>query len=482
MFDVDTWNGDNSDPRSRTLSFGPDLIWIKTRNQTNWHYLTDSVRGAPNKLYSNSTNAEDTAPIYGQIDSLNSDGFTLGGGTDSSNPLSDSNQTGTSYVAWAWDAGSSNTSISAGSLNSSTYDRSKPWSSLVTTSSLHSSYNSYGPNSKFGCFDGKRSTSMYSASGPLTITFDTRHSPRLVVLTLWKLRPTNVVLRLTANHQAVTQQTSQQNQATYWANNGSVSSLQSVEINQAGGPYGGMCNRIRVNGKVLADSINTSVTWSNAITALANSSLTNPANGFNGNEGNYCDSTAGFTIDLSGHTFGTGAHTIELKSGGASSFTVNGTTSLSGSGSGAIVWSGTHTGELTSLTSSASGASLYYIKVDGEYLLDPGQDFVPDFPAIASTVRANPSAGFSIVKWTGNGTTGSALGHGLNATPKMVWFKNRDTASTNWRVYHTMADGSLDFLYLNLTNAKTDSGLGRLLQAPHLLLVLLTKQTAMVMR
>ena len=102
VFDVDTWNGDNSDPRSRTLSFGPDLVWIKTRNQTNWHSLTDSVRGAPNKLYSNSTNAEDTAPIYGQIDSLNSDGFTLGGGTDSSNPLSDSNQTGTSYVAWAW--------------------------------------------------------------------------------------------------------------------------------------------------------------------------------------------------------------------------------------------------------------------------------------------------------------------------------------------------------------------------------------------
>ena len=103
--DVDLWSGDGTDPRSRTLSMSPDLVWIKTRNQTNWHYLTDNVRGAPKKLYANSTNAEDTTPIYGQIDSLNSDGFTLGGGTDPSNPLSDSNQVGTNYVAWSWDAG-----------------------------------------------------------------------------------------------------------------------------------------------------------------------------------------------------------------------------------------------------------------------------------------------------------------------------------------------------------------------------------------
>jgi hypothetical protein len=117
-FDVDTWSGDGTDPRSRTLSFGPDLVWIKTINQSNWHYLTDIVRGAPKKLYTNSTNAEDTAPIYGQIDSFNSNGFTLGGGTDPSNPLSDSNQIGTNYVAWAWDAGGSSVTNEDGSITS----------------------------------------------------------------------------------------------------------------------------------------------------------------------------------------------------------------------------------------------------------------------------------------------------------------------------------------------------------------------------
>ena len=52
-----------------------------------------------------------------------------------------------------------------------------------------------------------------------------------------------------------------------------------------------------------------------------------------------------------------------------------------------LVWSGTPTGELTSPTSSATGASVYYIKIDGEYLLDPGQDFVDNVPAVPSTVQ-----------------------------------------------------------------------------------------------
>ena len=102
---VVTWSGDNVDGREIDMGMAPDLIWVKTRNQTNWHWLTDTVRGAPNKLYANSTNAEDTTPIYGQADSFTYKGWIAGGGTDGSNPLSDSNQTGTNYVCWSWKAG-----------------------------------------------------------------------------------------------------------------------------------------------------------------------------------------------------------------------------------------------------------------------------------------------------------------------------------------------------------------------------------------
>ena len=40
--------------------------------------------------------------------------------------------------------------------------------------------------------------------------------------------------------------------------------------------------------------------------------------------------------------------------------------------------------------------------------------------SINSTVSVNTTAGFSIVKWTGNVTSGATVGHGLGATPKMI--------------------------------------------------------------
>ena len=59
--------------------------------------------------------------------------------------------------------------------------------------------------------------------------------------------------------------------------------------------------------------------------------------------------------------------------------------------------------------------------------------------SIASQVRANPSAGFSIVSYTGNGSTSSpSIGHGLNAALGMVIIKNRDGSQTypDWYVKH----------------------------------------------
>ena len=52
---------------------------------------------------------------------------------------------------------------------------------------------------------------------------------------------------------------------------------------------------------------------------------------------------------------------------------------------------------------------------------------------ITSTVSANTTAGFSIVKHTGNGST-ATIGHGLGAVPKMIF--SRKTTSDNWFTYH----------------------------------------------
>ena len=68
---------------------------------------------------------------------------------------------------------------------------------------------------------------------------------------------------------------------------------------------------------------------------------------------------------------------------------------------------------------------------------------------IASTVRANPTAGFSIVSYTGVGSTGT-VGHGLGSAPAMIIARPRPKTN-NWLVYH-QTQGAGNFLELNTTN------------------------------
>ena len=72
-------------------------------------------------------------------------------------------------------------------------------------------------------------------------------------------------------------------------------------------------------------------------------------------------------------------------------------------------------------------------------------------------VSANPSAGFSIIKYEGNGTSGATIGHGLGVKPDLILIKNLDKASNyHWSVYsNTSATGATGLLYLNLTDAFT---------------------------
>ena len=53
--------------------------------------------------------------------------------------------------------------------------------------------------------------------------------------------------------------------------------------------------------------------------------------------------------------------------------------------------------------------------------------------SIASSVSANQEAGFSIVVYTGNGSSGVTIGHGLGKTPNIMWVKNR-ADSSNWSI------------------------------------------------
>ncbi len=87
--------------------------------------------------------------------------------------------------------------------------------------------------------------------------------------------------------------------------------------------------------------------------------------------------------------------------------------------------------------------------------------YIPPLPLVV----ANPTAGFSIATFTGNGTNGATVGHGLGVTPSMVFVKNRSAGSTSWIGWHTSISqaiqtsstiqltGYTGAIYLNLTSA-----------------------------
>ena len=74
--------------------------------------------------------------------------------------------------------------------------------------------------------------------------------------------------------------------------------------------------------------------------------------------------------------------------------------------------------------------------------------------SITSTVSANPTAGFSIVTYTGTGAN-ATVGHGLGVAPKMVIVKNRITSVAGaWPVYH-QAIGATNYLFLELPDQQS---------------------------
>jgi hypothetical protein len=76
--------------------------------------------------------------------------------------------------------------------------------------------------------------------------------------------------------------------------------------------------------------------------------------------------------------------------------------------------------------------------------------------SITSSVSANTTAGFSIVSFTGNATSGATVGHGLGSVPKMIIVKNRIDAQP-WWVYHSSI-GAGGQLRLEESDAKGSDG------------------------
>ena len=105
-FKVQLYTGNGS---ARTITFDdtdtdmqPDLVWVKDRDATNYHFIYDSVRGDNLAIFSNDASAEvnvTSGQSGGGIGSQASDGFTIVAGTSNTNNV---NTNTNKYVAWCW--------------------------------------------------------------------------------------------------------------------------------------------------------------------------------------------------------------------------------------------------------------------------------------------------------------------------------------------------------------------------------------------
>ena len=106
-------------------AFQPDYVWIKDRSSgTNYHALFDSIRGTNNRLFSNTTDSQNTTT--GTLTAFNSNGFTLGS-------QEGQNANGNALVAWQWQAGKgSSSSNTNGSITSTVSVNASAGFSIVT--------------------------------------------------------------------------------------------------------------------------------------------------------------------------------------------------------------------------------------------------------------------------------------------------------------------------------------------------------------
>jgi len=324
-FDTKLYTGTGASHAITGLNFSPDLVWIK-KYTTASHAIFDTVRGAEKRLQCDGVLAEETDNTT--LTAFGTEGFTL-------STHDDVNQNTDSYVAWNWDAGSSNTSVSAGGLNSTVYDQRQTWASYGSFDDHYATANSI---SYFKWEDVFSSELMNNSSGSLYVGSTT---------------------------------------ADVWTPTAAISVSSTIKF------YTDHPTKVVVN--------------------------------------------AGLSDETTATSTGANFHYHEF------SFSGNITTiSVAG-------------------VSGTNDCYFMGLWIDGKQLCNES------LPTIASTYRANPNVGFSIVSYEGTGSAGT-FAHGLNAKPSMVIIKITSAASYAWKVIHEGMTGFGTYMMdLNLDSSESSA-------------------------
>ena len=222
-------------------------------------------------------------------------------------------------------------------------------------------------------------------------------------------------------------------------------------------------------GGLNSSAYNTDEIWSNSLAAGSGQTLSNATQAFNGNLADRAQTNTNGTnrrliFSPPAITFTKRLEVYCDQGNAIPTAEWNGHIVYPGQDKWVTVFEGS--GQLSStypLVIDTEGASQYAtlkaVRVDGKILLNSNISVPVNIPTLATSYRATPSAGISLVSYSGSDSGVNSIAHGLNKSPELYIIKNRSQNSPQgWVVNTTVIDGSVDYAFLNLNNAAADQG------------------------
>jgi hypothetical protein len=472
------------------LGFTPDFVWLKNRDITRNHRLVDSTRGATKHLIPNLNNAESNTS--NNVASFDSGGFTV-------NTAVSSNEDGKNFVAWCLKANGGTTSSNTdGSVTSTvqanqdagfsivkwsgnslsgtvghglsqapefilikTLDTTANWlvietlnnsggyldlSNSFTTARYTDWLNSSNPSSTtiplgaysytngtnmimycFHSVDGFSKIGTYTGdgadNGPI---IETGFEPAFLMIkrtngTQWwlifdnKRSTTNPRNKILYPNESNDEDTTTSNSINFYTNGFQPVGTGGASVNANGGTYIYMAfaadpdteaptvaksfNAVTYTGDKPNDNSITGLGFAPSLVWIKNRDAADSHSLFDIVRGEYAleSNTTSSESDFVGY--------FNFDSDG---FTVGNSGQINESGDDFVAWA---------------------------WKADDNEPTINEEGSIDSIVSANANAGFSIVKWTGDGSASATVGHNLSAKPDMVIIKDL-TDSGGWNVCH----------------------------------------------
>ena len=399
-FNIEMYTGTGSAKTISGLGFSPNLVVLKHRNNGTahqWNWL-DTVRTNGHTIHSNSDAASEAGT--NMISSYTSDGFILG--TDNA-----VNQSGINHVAWTWKADDNEPTI-FGDAAKAIYkfeDNGNDSAGGLNLTASNMSYSSSGKFNKAAEFNGNNSnftttsiSGLPTGSNPVSIS--------------------------------------------YW--------MYTSTANQTAGlvGYGGSTNNKYFGTMVAGGDLFFAGYYYNSAFSPA---VTVPLNQWNHLVWTF-DGT-NLRAYLNGSLAGTlNRSSLDIGGGGTLNVAI-GKNAWSGSGS-------------EHFNGKIDQVRIYNGKLEGTQVANLYAETTSDNDNLnlggppKTIVSANANAGFSIVKWKGNGNA-NKIPHGLSAAPEMIITK-RLTGTSPWYTYNAYLNGGTNpahyFVNLNTDAAEASNG------------------------